>query len=816
MQFLRSLLCLCLLATAALAQNVRWQNGGTGDPADLQLVYEDCKPTEDPQLPAISGARLNYRGRSEQTSIINFSVSRTVVYSYRLQISSATAVRIPSFKVATDKGELTVPAYNTDTVQPGPEADIRASLNTGKSTVWAGEVFPLTYGFDVARRSFSNFGGDIDWDPSPLTIEEWGKYEAGETNRNGETRLIVAFRNRGYATTPGTIRLNPVNQILNLTYGSVGFRLFQQQRIEPVTISTEPVELQVRALPPAPAGGFSGAVGEFKLTSKIVPEESAVGEPITWTLELTGTGNWPEIAGLPSRSVSRDFQVITPEAKKTPAEGKLFDATLAEDVVLVPTKPGTYTLGAVEFTYFDPQSGTYKTARTPSKTITVSATSAPALGNVTNPAPPTAALADSTAPIIAPPAPTDPEGIPRDPISGQGVTRVPFASTSQLFYYALIPFGGVLLAWILLAARRAAQTDPRKPQRAAHQRLSRILSQLAQANEAERAPWLIAWQHDTAQLWSLDHAAPSATALTDPAWATLWNEAEQALYSSKNNLPSDWQERAEAALSAKKVPGTAWARTFLPRNLLPLFLIALGVSVLPQLHAKEPAEDYRQGEFASAEKAWRQTMESQPTDWVARHNLSLALAQQEQWPEAAAQATAAFLQNPRDEANRWNLALAYQKAGYTPTAIAPLLASGPLADLAQLASPADWEWLTIVGAIGVAIALIALLLMGYRLAPRWIKWIALLVVLIASMLIGASIAGRSAYGIAADPQVALVWRDGTLYSIPTQADTTQQTTTLSAGAMGTMGDTFLGWTHLTFPNGQTGWVRKSELVTIWK
>jgi len=817
MQFLRSLLCLCLLVTSAFAQNVRWQNAGSGDPADLQLVYDDCKPTADPQLPAVNGARLNFSGRSEQTSIINFSVSRTVVYSYRLQISKATSVSIPAFKVATDKGELTVPAYNTDTVQPGPESDIRASLSTGKQTVWAGEVFPLTYGFDVARRSFSNFGGEIDWDSTPLTIEEWGKYQAGESNRNGETRLIVAFRNRAYATAAGTYQLNPVNQLLNLNLGTAGFRLFQQQRIEQITISTEPVELQVRALPTAPANGFSGAVGEFKLTSKVVPEKTAVGEPITWTLELSGTGNWPEIAGLPARSVSRDFQVITPDAKKTPAEGKLFDATLAEDVVLVPTKPGSYTLGAVEFTYFDPESGSYKTASTPAKTITVSATSAPALGNVTPPVEPAATPSNSVEPITAPKAPTDPKGIPRDPISGQAEARVPLASSSQLLSYALIPLGGALLAWLLLAARRAAQTDPRKPQRAARHRLSQVLIQLARATESERAHWLIAWKHDTAQLWSLDHAAPAAEALTDPEWATLWTEAEQALYSSKNDLPSDWQARAEAALAAKKVPGTAWLRTFLPRNLLPLFAIILCVSLLPNLHAGEPSEDYQAGEFKTAEKTWRAEVAANPTDWVARHNLSLALAQQERWGEAAAQATAAFVQNPRDDANRWNLALAYHNAGYTPTAIAPLLASQPLPDLAKLASPADWEWLIIASAIVIAVALIILLLVGYNLAPRWIKWIALLVILIDAILIGAAITGRSAYGIAADPQVALVWQDSTLYSIPTEADTTQQTTALSAGSMGTMSDQdFLGWTRLTFPNGQTGWARKDDLVNVWK
>ena len=815
MQFLRSLLCLCLLATSALAQNVKWQNGGTGDSADLQLIYEDCKPTADPELPAISGARLNFRGRSEQTSIINFSVSRTVVYSYRLQISKATSVSIPSFKVATDKGELTVPAYNTATVQPGPEADILASLSTGKRSVWAGEVFPLTYGFDVARRSFSNFGSEIDWDSTPLIIEEWGKYQAGESNRNGETRLIVAFRNRAYASTPGTYQLKTVNQLLNLNLGTVGFRLFQQQRIEQITISTEPVELQVRALPPAPASGFSGAVGEFKLTSKVVPADSAVGEPITWTLELSGAGNWPDIAGLPARSVSRDFQVITPEAKKTPAEGKLFDATLTEDVVLVPTKPGTYTLGAVEFTYFDPKSGSYKTARTPAKTITVNATSAPALGNVTSPAPPVAPQSDSDSSITAPRAPTDPQGIPRDPISGSAEARMPFATSSQLISYATAPLAAVLLTWLLLAARRAAQTDPRKPQRFAKQRLNQTLSKLARANESERAPWLIAWQHDTAQLWSLDHAAPASESLIDPEWAQLWTEAEQALYSSKGDLPSDWQPRAEAALVAKKVPGTAWLHTLLPRNLLPILAVMLCATFTPNTQA-EPEDDYRQGEFKTAAKAWQKNVDANPTDWIARHNLSLALAQQSRWGEAAAQATAAFVQNPSNDANRWNLALTYQNAVYTPTAIVPLLESQPRADLAKLASPADWEWLMIVSALGLAVALIVLLLVGYNLTPRWIKWIALLVILIDAMLIGASIAGRSAYGIAADPQVALVWQDSTLFSIPTEVETTQQTTALSAGSMGTMDNTFLGWTRLTFPNGQTGWVRKDDLVKIWK
>jgi len=815
MQFVRPLVCLCLLISTAFAQTVRWENAGTGDPADLQLVFEDCKPDGDPVIPAPSGAALSFRGTSEQTSIINFSVTRTLILSFRLQIKKGNTVEIPAFKIKTNKGEVNVAAYSTGTVRPGPEADVHATLVPARKTLWAGEVFPLTYSLDAARRTFNNFGGGIEWDPSPLLTEDWGKPEVNEATRGGESRIFLTFRTRAYAKTAGNYRLKPLSQLINLALGSASFRLFQQQRIEQVTVNTDEPEIRVRPLPhPAPTS-FTGAVGDYKLISKVVPTSAAVGEPITWTLELSGTGNWPDIAGLPSREVSTDFQVIQPQAKQTPEEGKLFDATLAEDVVLVPTKPGTYSLGSIEFTFFDPKSGTYQTARTPATTVTVKAAAAPRF----NVLPPTT---ESTQPptgaekIPPPAAATNPEGIPRDPLAGSAITGQPFASSAALLRAVLWPLGGLLLIWLGLAARRTRQTDALNPRRFARQRLRVTLSRLATASVAERPALLIAWQHDAARLWSINQAAPAAHALRDAEWSTLWTEAEHALYSTKNELPSDWLARADAALVAAKVPGIAWWRLVTPRNLLPFLAVALMLTILPPLHAADPAEAYGHGEFTVAEQGWRAAVEAAPTDWVARHNLSLALAQQERWAEAAAHATAAFVQNPRVDASRWNLALAYTKAGYTPTALAPLLVSGPRSDLARLASPSGWETRLVISSVVVAVALLVWLLIGYGLAPRWARWPALSVALLAIFVGVGSLAGRASYGLAADPQAALVWRAGKLYSIPTEADVAQQTTTLAAGAMGTMDKTFLGWTRLSFPNGQTGWVRQSELVTLWR
>ena len=816
MRSVRLLLLFSLLLATIHAQSVQWMTSDSGDPSELQLVFQDCAPEGDPSLPSLSNATLTFAGRSEQTSIINFSMSRSVVLSYRLRARSAGSVQIPAFTVKTNEGTIRVPAFTTGAVRQAAEVNIHARLITGSSTVWAGEVFPLSYTLDVARRTFNQLGSPVEWDSAPLIIEDWSKPEPAEFTANGEARLNIAYKTRGFAKAPGSLTLNAAHQLVNVATGTVGFGLFQQQRVEQLSVTSNQPALNVRPLPlPTPAK-FSGAVGQFQLTSKVVPATAAVGEPVTWTLELSGTGNWPDVAGLPAREVSRDFQVIQPQAKRTPAEGKLFDVTLAEDVVLVPTKPGTYTLAPVEFTYFDPKAGAYRTLTTPRSTVTITVPNAPKF-NITPPAEETT-LATATARTPEPPAPPElPAAIPHDPIAGSQVVPVPFQRLRHLGLAALLPFVALGIFWLILATRRAQQNDPGRARRAARTRLAATLARFPAAPAAERPALLLAWQHDAAALWGVAHAAPAATAFADPAWNQLWLEADRALYSSEPGLPKDWPDRASAALAAKKTPGFAVWRILLPRNLMPFLVVALALALTPGLFAADPMADYRKGDFATAEKSWRESVAKTPADWIARHNLALALAQQDQWPLAAAHATAAFVQHPGDKANRLNLALVYENAGYTPAALAPFLTPGPRHLIARLASPAVWECI-LIGATGLmALALGWLLFAAYAWQPRWSRFLALTGLGLGLLLSAVALTGRATYGLAASPRAALVWRDTTLHSIPTEAETNQKTSALPAGSLGVMADrTFLGWVQLTFDNGQTGWVRKQELVPLWK
>lgn len=818
--------CSLLLTAAALAQTVRWEPSDA-DPAELILLFENCSPDNAPQLPPVDGVQATLTGQSTRTEFINFRRTDYVQLIYRLRTRSNAPVTIPAFDVKTDKGVVKVPSFTTAAAARNPSLDNAAAsaLQPAANTIWAGEVFPLNYVLEVNRRNFSQLETYPDWNSAPLVAEDWSKAEPGERIVNGEAKLSVTYRTRAFAKTPGNITLNGVGQVVRLQTGSVGFGLFQAPRLERLSVESDHPALTVRSLPtPAPAG-FSGAVGQFTLVSKVVPEKAAVGEPITWTLELAGTGNWPDISGLPQRDVSNDFQVVQPKAKRTPAEGKLFDVTLSEDVVLVPSKAGSYNLGPIAFSYFDPKSGTYRTISAPRTTVTITAPDAPKFAITTNPAnqakdPNAPAAGDATAPTEpARPitAPTPPAGIPRDPLPGSEIASTPLGGRLLLALLAA-PFVVLLAFWTWLAVRRAQQTDPLRSLREARARLAATIAQIRSTQPSGLNPQLLlAWQKDTAILWQLGHAAPAAAALSDATWAALWAESDRALYGAKPELPSDWTARADAALAAKTVPGFNALRLFLPRNLFPFAALLVLALVLPgTMRGDDALATYAAGKFPAAEKMWREAIAKNPTDWIAHHNLSLALEQQDRAGEAAAHAAAAFVQHPSSPAVRWHFAHISEKAGFAPTPLMPFLKPSFTEATAQNLSPAQWQLSLIGCAVAAAFAIGLMLFASYgRRSTGMVAagWTVLVLSFCAAVM---SFGCWKNYASAADTKAVVLWRNGILRSIPTEADTTQKTTAVSPGSVAQVTRELLGWRQVSFENGQTGWVRAEELVALWK
>lgn len=840
-------LLLTLGLTTLRAQTVRWDPPGGqlgfNQVTELALVFENCEPDGDPKLPRVDGLNFGRPSQSSQTSIVNFKMSRTFSFVFPVRAETKNPITIPAFEIMTDKGPLPVKAARFTVGEAtlgnsGLAVDDIVTLNvtTPRDTFWAGEVFPVDYSLSIVRRYLHSPASNVEWQPAPLVAEDWSKLELSETLLRGERYAVLSQSTRAYAKTPGNYTLKPASQMINFNIASSGFAFLPMQQVEQRKLVSNPLSLTIKPLPSAPPG-FSGAVGEFTFTSKVIPVTAAVGEPVTWTIELAGTGNWPDISGLPQREVSNDFQVVQPKSKRAMKDGTLFEGSLSEDVVLVPSRPGTYRLAPVRFTYFDTKTGTYQTIASEPVTVTVTAGSAPVPAPAGSGAPVQFSLKtpeSTTAPALVLPnavPPVPPENLPREPLAGPATGFVPLPTRTLAVLCLLSSVLCVLVVWLILAALRSRQNDPERLRRAARARLAAALAELrlAAPKPGEGGPQLRVWQAEAAALWEVPHAAPGSPLLhacvsrrsrdAATAWARLWSEADRALHSRENNLPADWMNRAEGALQAVKVPGWPPFSALAPRNLLPFLYVLLGLFALSApspAQAATATDAYNRTDYPAAEAAWRTALAQAPADWTARHNLGLALAQQDRWAEATAHWTGAFLLNSRADTTRWDLALGLQRSGMAPPELVELSRGEGRFKLARLATPGEWQLALVGAALLLAVALIVLLLQGYRRIGTWGKPAALTTSLLAMLLAAAATFSLHAYGALANPEVALVWKPSVLRSIPTEADTTQKTSPLSAGSVAVVEKTFLGWSELNFAAGQSGWVRSADLIKLYR
>lgn len=128
-------------------------------------------------------------------------------------------------------------------------------------------------------------------------------------------------------------------------------------------ITTPKVVINVQPLPAKPAG-FSGAVGEFKLASSINATDVKTNDAVTIKLTLSGTGNMKLIGTLEVK-FPQDFEIYDP---KVTDDYKLTNSGLTGtktfEYLAIPRHAGNFTIPAVEFTYFDLKSNSYKTLKT--------------------------------------------------------------------------------------------------------------------------------------------------------------------------------------------------------------------------------------------------------------------------------------------------------------------------------------------------------------------------------------------------------------------------------------------------------------------
>lgn len=389
----------------------------------FRLTYTiNTQKVKDFRAPSIQGFDVLMgpsRSHQSNTQIINgqISSSSSITYTYMLLANEAGTYQIPAASIVAENQTVTSNALTIKVLPPdqsntsagtsgrrgGSNTSSRTSSSgrseTGssneitnedlfviatvnKTNVYEQEAFLLTYKIyslvnlsSIERMKIPDFKGfhsqEISLSKNPKTsLEHYN-------GRNYRTILIhqsVLFpQQTGKLEIPSAqfdavvakaVRsVDPFDAFFN-----GGSSYVEMKK----TISTPKLTINVKPLPTeGKPASFSGAVGNFSLSSTINSEEVKTNDAITIKLVLSGTGNM-KLINSPEVGFSKDFEIFDPKVdnKFTVSQNGLSGNKVIE-YLAIPRHPGNYKIPAIEFSYFDLKSKSYKTLKTQDYTIKV-------------------------------------------------------------------------------------------------------------------------------------------------------------------------------------------------------------------------------------------------------------------------------------------------------------------------------------------------------------------------------------------------------------------------------------------------------------
>lgn len=128
-------------------------------------------------------------------------------------------------------------------------------------------------------------------------------------------------------------------------------------------VTTQPVTLHVSALPAGAPASFGGGVGSFRMSAALTRDSLLTHDAASLRITVTGTGN-TSLLEAPKVAFPPDFEVYDVKTSDV-SGGKVFEYPF------IPRSHGDFTIGPVEYSYFDLASRKYVTLHSQAMPIRV-------------------------------------------------------------------------------------------------------------------------------------------------------------------------------------------------------------------------------------------------------------------------------------------------------------------------------------------------------------------------------------------------------------------------------------------------------------
>lgn len=177
-------------------------------------------------------------------------------------------------------------------------------------------------------------------------------------------RYVVLRKTVLYPQKSGKLKLEPLTLSVEVQVPTRRFDIFGRRHYEDVnkTFSAGGETINVKPLPyeNQPAS-FTGAVGNFDFGVSVDRQSLKAAESFQVKVSVSGNGNL-KLFDLPKLELPNALETYTPEhAENVQTDLNGMQGSISDSYTVVPRTKGKYTIPAMEFSYFDPNSGTYQT-----------------------------------------------------------------------------------------------------------------------------------------------------------------------------------------------------------------------------------------------------------------------------------------------------------------------------------------------------------------------------------------------------------------------------------------------------------------------
>ncbi|HEX3951045.1 MAG TPA: BatD family protein [Steroidobacteraceae bacterium] len=277
-------------------------------------------------------------------------------------------------------------------------------LSIPKREIYVGESVPAEIEVGMRSGFVSSLNGLPKLTGDNFTLNNLSHQpERSEKLINGEPFVLFTWRSLLSVIKPGTFSLSAAapltvkirtrskrDALLEDRFGDPFWQnLFGTTVPKDIEVTSPPQELKVLDLPvQGRPADFHGAIGTFNIVSDIFPAKADVGDPVTLRMRISGSGSFDRVDSGMLDHVDR-WKTYPPKSSFNTSDPIGFSGMKTFEQPVIASKPGVQTLPALSFSYFDPNSRRYETARGAPLSVTIS----PALADSVLTAPQVAANA---------------------------------------------------------------------------------------------------------------------------------------------------------------------------------------------------------------------------------------------------------------------------------------------------------------------------------------------------------------------------------------------------------------------------------------